>query len=133
MRAYEQNRINVEPGELPLDTTIGARVLSLVPAYRSGVIARFPVKRARGAVFTLLNETGVPLLPGSEVQVGSEQAVVALDGQVYVADLVSAAAQAGTASWSRGRCQFNIPSLPANDPLPDLGPVTCRAEAPVAP
>ncbi len=35
---YESNRVNIEPTEIPLDASIGARTLVVTPGFRSGVV-----------------------------------------------------------------------------------------------
>jgi outer membrane usher protein len=134
LRPYETNRVNIEPLELPLDTSIGAHTLVLVPAFRSGVIARFPVTHQRGALFTLVDVADVPLAPGSDVQIGAQHAPVALEGKVYLENVLAVGSGAGLARWPNGSCRFKLPPLPGGaDPLPDLGVVHCAAEAGGAP
>ena len=134
MRPYEANRLNIEPLELPLDTSIGAHTMVLVPAFRSGVLAHFPVTHERGAVFALVDAQGKPLMAGSDVQLGTEHAPVALDGKVYVANIAAAGTRVGRARWPSGSCRFELPPVPAgNDPLPDLGTARCLGESGGAP
>ena len=62
---YESNRVNIEPTEIPLDASIGARTLVVTPAFRSGVVVKFPVERLRGATFRLLTPDGQPVPAGA--------------------------------------------------------------------
>jgi outer membrane usher protein len=124
MRAYEPNRINIEPLELPLDTSIGARTMVLAPAFRSGVVARFPVVRERGVVFRLVDDNGRDVPAGAMVLFQKHSFPVALDGQAYVTGYD--AAGAGVARWGAHECYLQLPAPPANDPLPDLGIVPCH-------
>jgi outer membrane usher protein len=128
LRPYEANRINVEPLELPLDTRIGARTVVLAPAYRSGVVARFPVERERGVTFRILGDDAKPLPAGAELTVSAQTVPVALDGVAFLPRYEGAAI--GVASWSGHRCQFRLPGTGSSDPLPDLGAVRCQAGAP---
>jgi outer membrane usher protein len=125
LRPYEANRIGVDPGELPLDTAIAARTLVLVPAYRSGVIARFPVERVAGGTFRLLTVDGVPVPSGAEVHFAGAVFPVALDGMTYVTGFDHG--MSGEARWGEARCVFRLESPPPHEPLPDMGDVTCRA------
>lgn len=123
LRPYEENRISVDPAELPLDTTIGSRVLAVAPAFRSGSKLRFPVERERGATFRLIRVDGSPLPAGADVIVQSQHFPVAIDGLVYVTHLDHG--MTAVAEWNGERCMFRLPPPPSDDPLPDLGNITC--------
>ncbi|MBS0388611.1 MAG: fimbrial biogenesis outer membrane usher protein, partial [Proteobacteria bacterium] len=124
---YEANRVNIEPEELPLDTSIGARTLTVTPRYRSGVVVKFPVERVRGGSFRLVTPDGSPLPAGATVQFMEQSFPVAYDGVTYVTGFDHGTA--GTAQWSGGRCRFRLDPPPPGDPLPDMGTVTCRSLA----
>lgn len=123
LRPYEENRISVDPAELPIDTAIGSRVLAIAPAFRSGSRLRFPVERERGATFRLIRSDGSPIPSGAEVIVKSQRFAVALDGLVYVTNLDHGLI--ATAEWNSERCIFRLPPPPSDDALPDLGNITC--------
>jgi outer membrane usher protein len=126
--AYDVNRVTIEPQDLPLDTTIDSRSLEIRPAFRSGVIARFPVERTHPATFQLILEGGQPVPTGATVHLNGGSATVALQGFTYVTTLDKAAA--GIAEWRDGRCEFLVRPSGSDDPLPDLGPVPCIATGP---
>ena len=123
LRPYEENRISVDPAELPIDTAIGSRMLAIAPAFRSGSRLRFPVERERGATFRLIRSDGSPIPSGAEVIVKSRRFAVALDGLVYVTNLDHGLI--ATAEWNDERCTFRLPPPPLDDALPDLGNITC--------
>jgi outer membrane usher protein len=123
LRPYEENRISVDPAELPINTTIGSRVMAVAPAFRSGSKLRFPVDRERGATFHLIRIDGSPVPSGADVIVMSRRFPVALDGLVYVNNLDHGLT--ATAEWNAERCTFRLPPPPPDDPLPDLGNITC--------
>jgi outer membrane usher protein len=123
LRSYEPNRISVAPEELPLETDIAARTLVIAPGYRSGVVARFPVTRIRGATFVLVDGSEQPLPAGTVVEVGGETFPVALKGLTYITNLDAAGAGRARGPW--GECRFDLPSAPASDPQPDLGTIRC--------
>jgi outer membrane usher protein len=127
LRAYEANRISIDPQELPLDTDIVARSVVLAPAFRSGVVARFPVERIHAGTFRLVTDDGRPVPAGALVTINGSTFPVALDGITYVTTLDRELL--GIATWSGGRCGFDVPAPPANDPLPDLGTIACQANA----
>lgn len=125
LKPYEANRINIDPLELPLDTQIDARVITVAPAWRSGVVARFPVEKIRAGTFRLLREDGVPVPAGALVTLKGKVFPVALQGLTYVTGFDHGLA--GHAQWSGGVCDFRLEPPPEGDPQPDMGEVTCYA------
>jgi outer membrane usher protein len=124
MRPYDANRISIDPTDLPLDVSIGSDQLVVRPPWRSGVVARFPLQRVRGAIFRLVTPAGEALPPGASVHYQQAKFAVALDGMVYITNFEGGLS--GEARWARHRCTFRLPSRPLDDPLPDLGSITCR-------
>jgi outer membrane usher protein len=129
--SYEPNRISIAPEDLPLNTSVDSRSLVIQPAYRSGVIARFPVQRISPAVFRLHLPDGSPVPAGASVQLNGGTFPVAMEGMTYVTTLDREAG--GTATWTGGRCAFRVDAPPPDDPMPDMGKVTCRTATPGAP
>ena len=127
LRPYEANKISITPEDLPLDTAIAASSTVLAPPYRSGVIARFPVERVRSATFRLVTEDHKPVPVGAVVKLRDELFPVVLDGMVYVTGFDHG--MAAEASWPGGRCDFRLQPPPPDEPLPDLGVVTCHTVA----
>ena len=125
LRPYESNRIYVEPTELPLDTQIENRTINIVPGYRSGVVAKFPVSHDRGATFRLIDENGDAIPVGAQVIFNGRAFPVALDGLTYVTGYDHGLR--AQVSWPGGQCEFRVQPPPQDDPLPDLGDVKCRA------
>jgi outer membrane usher protein len=121
---YQPNRINIEPTELPLDAQIDTRTLIIVPGYRSGVIAHFPVSHVRAATFRLITDSHVPVPAGAQVRFNGKVFPVAFDGVTYVTGYDHG--MAGHVSWNGGDCDFRVQPPPQNDPLPDLGDIKCR-------
>ncbi|MGH8397837.1 MAG: fimbria/pilus outer membrane usher protein [Gammaproteobacteria bacterium] len=126
--AYQHNPVRIEPNQLPLDTDIGSDNEDAVPAYRSGVVVRFPVTTVRGATLTLQLPNGKPVPAGAEVSVTGQPgtALVGFNGQVYLTNLPPEVSL--SASWDDQRCavSFKLPATQAI--LPDLGIRTCRMQ-----
>jgi outer membrane usher protein len=125
LRPYEANHLSIDPEDLPLDTTIVASSLVVAPPYRSGVIAKFPVERVRGGTFRLIQEDGTPVPVGAKVNLKGMLFPVVLDGVVYVTGFDHG--MAADASWPGGHCAFRLPPPPADEPVPDVGTLRCRA------
>jgi outer membrane usher protein len=124
LRPYEANRISIAPEDLPLDTAIAASSTLLVPAFRSGVIARFPVERIRSATFRLVTVDGKPVPAGAEVLLHANVFPVVQDGVVYVTGYDHGTA--AEAQWDGGHCRFRLEPPPADEPLPDMGTIRCH-------
>jgi outer membrane usher protein len=129
LRPYEANRVGIRAQDLPLDTDIGAPEITIVPPYRSGVVARFPVTRIRHGTFRLVRRDGQPVPVGATVNFNGHRFPVVLDGFVYVTNFDHGLS--ATAQWPGGRCRFRIPPPPAGEPMPDMGSLTCR-DAPLS-
>ncbi len=128
LRAYDSNRISVDPRQLPLDTRIDSDKMTITPRYRSGVVVKFPVARERGGTFRLVLSNGSPVPTGAEVILKGKRFPVALDGLVYVSGLDHG--MSAEAEWNGGQCAFRIDAPIGDDPLPDMGTIVCRAPAP---
>lgn len=127
LRPFEDNRISIDPLELPLDTSIGARMIVLAPGYRNGVIARFPIERVLSATLKLRLTDGSPVPVGAIVSFKGQEFPVVRDGVVYLTGLDHS--EMAEASWADRRCTFRVPMPAAHDALPDLGVLTCKTPA----
>jgi outer membrane usher protein len=125
LRPYEINSVRIEPADLPMDATIGALQLDAIPYLRSGLRLSFPVKRSRGAVFSIVLDDGEPLPSGAIVTVAGQamEFPVGLRGEVYVTGLD--AANQLRASWKQQSCDLQVSFPESGDPLPDLGTFQC--------
>lgn len=124
LRAYETNRISIDPLELPMDAALESASMNVTPAYRSGPLVNFPVRRSQAATLTLRLPDGKPVPAGARVTVAGRTYPVALDGLLYIEN--AGDAPSATADWQGRRCTFSIDRPRTSDPAPDLGNVTCR-------
>jgi outer membrane usher protein len=122
---YQANRVNIEPTELPLDTQIENQKLIVVPGYRNGVVARFPVSHVRSATFRLIDEQGEAIPAGAQLSFNGKVFPVAYDGVTYVTGYDHGLR--AQVSWQGGKCEFRVDPPDSSDPLPDLGDIKCRA------
>lgn len=125
LRPYEINSVRIESADLPLDATIGALQLDATPYLRSGLLLAFPVKRSRGAIFSIVLENGEPLPAGAIVTIvgQADEFPVGLRGEVYVTGLD--ANNDVQAAWGGQSCGIKVSFPDSSDPLPDLGAFTC--------
>lgn len=124
LRPYDINRLSIEQKDLPIDAQVDALDIQVVPFFRSGVIADFPVKRSRAALLRLVTETGTEVPPGAIVRIRgrAEEFPVAHYGEAFVTGL--SARNQLEASWDDELCEIDF-YLP-DEPLPAIGPLTCR-------
>ncbi len=122
---YEENRITIEPLEIPLDVAIHRRSMLVRPAYRSGVALRFPVERVRSGVVTLLLESGLPVPAGASVSFHDELFTVAYDGYTYLTGIDRAGKALVT--WGDGRCEVEWAAVSAQEVMFDAGEKQCRS------
>jgi outer membrane usher protein len=123
LRPYETNRISIDPQDLPLDTEIDSRTMEVAPAFRSGVVLKFPVEKIRAGLFRLTAHDGRPVPVGALVEFNGRVFSVAREGMVYVTGFDHGTR--ATATWGEHKCSFRLPPPPPNDPQPDMGTITC--------
>lgn len=125
LRAYEANRISIDPRDLPPDADVSRTSIAVAPRARGGVTVEFPVEASRLALLTVTLEDGSPVPPGTAARVGDrpETFPVGFDGQVQLrgaklGDRISI-------DLGRGLCFFTLDREVPDDPLADLGRFTC--------
>lgn len=134
LRPYQLNTLQLEPADLALDTQIESLEMEAVPAYRSGLALRFPVRRSRAATLTVRQPGGQPVPAGALASVeGQAQSFpFGTGGQLYLFGLQPA--NRVVARWVEGGrqrvCTFDLALPAADDALPDLGLLTCAAATP---
>lgn len=124
LRPYEPNRISIDPARLPIDTWIDAGSATVSPAFRSGTEVAFALRRERGVVLRLRMSDGTAVPAGATVELGGRSWPVAQQGLAYLVpgDEPSRA----IATWTGGRCAFELRRPAGEDPLPDLGTIACE-------
>lgn len=129
LRAYEENPVRIDISDLPLDAQINFVERRAVPFFRSGIVLDFEVTRSHAAIFRLQREGGEAVPAGSIISTAKgERFPVGYDGAAFVTDIANGADLA--ARWNGTVCSFQL-TLPDNDdPLPDLGTVTCLESHP---
>lgn len=126
MQSYQHNRLRIGLQNLPIDTQLQTLKMDVVPRYRSGVVANFPVTHTRSATLTVQLADGSWLPSGASVYVngGTRNYPVGLDGRVYVTQLQDN--NMLRAEWDNQRCAFRFAGPGHGDgPVPDLGTFTC--------
>ncbi|HKU99090.1 MAG TPA: fimbria/pilus outer membrane usher protein, partial [Vineibacter sp.] len=126
LRAYQPNRIAIDPQTIPNKTEVGRDVVEVVPADRSGVVVRFGVQPIEAAVVTLTLDDGrfVPVGAQGTLQSTGERTWVGYDGQIYFRHLK--ADNVVVVEGPFGQCRASFAYQPARDGATAVGPVRCQ-------
>lgn len=113
LRAYQRNRLAIDPRELPLDARVGSTEATVTPRYRSAVQVNFDVRIHGGSLVQLLQADGLPVPAGAAVSLDGQplELPVSLDGWLFL-DAAPAGAQLEV-QGPHGRCQATLPDLAA--------------------
>lgn len=126
LRGYDKNRISVDQADLPFDAEIDRLDINVTPAMRSGVAIKFPVRRMRSATARLVDESGVPVAPGTRMTIVEEdkRSAVGFDGKIFVS---STGAQVRLLVQDAGGvCHAAIALRDSRNAVPNLGTITCH-------
>ena len=124
---YQNNSIRLDPQELPINAELDSIEQIVVPGYRSGVMAVFPVRSGRGALLRIVLDDGQPAPAGAVVQIEGEKEefYVARRGESFVTGLQSS--NRVRLSWQGEHCDFAVLLPPAaNDEIARVGPLQCQ-------
>ncbi|MFT4256543.1 MAG: fimbria/pilus outer membrane usher protein [Pseudoxanthomonas sp.] len=128
LRAWQRNKLSIDPLDLPADLRIESTETEAVPAGHVGVKARFRLRHMRMLQFSVRDAAGNLLPAGTAVQVqGSDAAtVVGQDGEVFLQDAPAEGVQLHFRNGAL-QCTLALPAAaPGSSGLNDLGTQTCR-------
>ena len=125
LSAYDTNRLQIDPTELPVDVEIGKIEEIALPVEKSGVLVQFPVKQVNAANVQLVLADGKNAPIGADVHLNGVKApnVVGYDGLVYLRDMKQN--NEIELSWMNGGCKARVAYQKIPGTIPSLGPVTC--------
>ncbi len=127
---YQNNAIRLDPRELPINAELDSIELNVVPAWRSAVKAKFPVRSGRGALLKIVLDDGQPVPPGAVVKLDGdpEEFYVARRGEAFVTGLKER--NRLTLRWKDQECRLEA-ALPADlkDEIARIGPLACKGVA----
>jgi outer membrane usher protein len=127
---YQANPMRLDPLELPLSAEIDSIEASVVPAWRSAVKHRFPVRTGRSVLLRIVFDDGEAAPAGATLAVpGREETFyVARRGEAFVTGLDEKLLDKSRArlTWKGGSCElaFALPPLERDD-IARVGPLTC--------
>lgn len=129
LRAYQRNRLAIDPSALPLEVRVGSTEATVTPRYRNAVQVNFDLRPQAGSLLQLLQDDGRPVAAGSAVTLDGQplELPVSLDGWLFLD-----AAPAGSrlvVQGPEGRCQSVIPAELAAEPDGLPPPLRCTRAA----
>lgn len=127
LRAFQANPIRLDANDLPLTAEIDSIEQSVVPPWRSVVLAQFPVRGGRGAMIRIMLQDGQPAPLGAVVRAGSDarEFYVGSNGDAYVTGLGDS--NRLTLTWSGRSCVLPVQLPPGDeDVIARIGPVVCE-------
>lgn len=90
LRAYDANRIAIDPLSVDSDVEFKSPTMVVRPADRAGARVKFPMHQVTAALIVLVDESGAWLPLGSEVQqADGARAPVGHEGQAYIGALAA--------------------------------------------
>jgi outer membrane usher protein len=110
LRAYQDNRVSVDPLAVPLDSSIGAMSQTVQPRLLGGVQIDFAVHPVVGMTLTVQQSDGTPLPAWTEVQVQelSKNFVVGRRGEVFVEFPAAGTYRMTATPAGRDVCSFSV-------------------------
>ena len=127
---YQNNQVRLNPAELPINAEIDSIEQSVVPAWRSAVKVKFPVRSGRGALLKIILNDGEVAPAGAIVNIegDSEEFYVARRGEAFITGLQTK--NRIRLKWNDQQCSFDVVLPPeAPDEFPRVGPLTCKGVA----
>lgn len=125
---FQENNIEIEPTTLPLDTQIDAIQQTVIPYFKSGVLAQFLVKHMQGVDLHLKTPNNKFVPVGAELVLNSdgtcESYPVAYDGEVYIPEVKDHLLE-GSVNLENHVCYFSVRLPNTDDPIIELGDVRC--------
>lgn len=132
--SYYGNQIRIEDQDVPLEYEVLGIERSIAPPFRGGALVEFPVARVTTVSGSVLIQSGskttVPSFGQMTIHIGDVATTSPLgrDGEFYFENFAAGSHEA-LVEWGGGRCELRLTVPQSDDPIIDLGPVTCTSEA----
>ncbi len=125
---YQTNSIQLDPSALPISAELESIESAVVPAWRSGALAKFTIRSGRAAVISIKLEDGSDMPAGAVIKIDNDKQdfYVANRGLGYVTGLSDKVNQL-TLLWKGQKCRLEV-SLPkaSTDDIAKVGPLVCK-------
>jgi len=129
LNAYQENKIGIDPMDLPADLRIDKVALDATPSDRAGTLVAFDITEARSASVILKDSKDEFIPLGSQARLISKKntpaAVVGFDGEVYL-DTLDEHNILEISTTSGDICTVSFDYQKQRDDIPLIGPLTCQ-------
>lgn len=127
MRSFDQNRIAIDPNNIPPDATLRVATRNFRPRDLSGVVIKFPIKFNHAALLKLVDKAGGALPVGSTATLRATGAVVPVgfDGEAYVENL-GPRNEVIVVRPNGRECTAVFDYVPLPGDIPAIGPLVCQ-------
>lgn len=129
LNAYQDNKIGINPLELPADLRIDKVSIEATPTDRAGVLVAFGITPVRSASVILTDSDNQPLPLGSQVRQLSNtdvpSTVIGFDGEVYL-DTLDEHNVLEVTTPSGDVCTVSFEYSKQGDEIPLIGPFICQ-------
>ena len=131
LNSYQNNKLSIDPMQLPQDVRINAVNAVAAPTQRAGTLVTFGITPIQAGVITLVDAHGKPLSLGSQVRVHGQTlgdpALVGFDGVAYLETLQKHTVL--DVMTPQGACKVTFDYHKAGNTIAHLGPLTCVPQA----
>lgn len=127
LQSYQNNKISIDPTNLPVDMRIKQVNMNVVPRLGSGLNVKFAMEQVHAASLILHRPDGKDVAMGAQAFLnGSQDSVgwVGYDGRLYLEGL-----KADNRLTLRGEgedCSLRFPYHAKANTLPEIGPLVCK-------
>lgn len=129
LNAYQENKIAIDPMDLPADLRIDKVAMQATPTDRAGTLVKFDITEARSASVILKDNNNEFIPLGSQVQLTTKKdipsSVVGFDGEVYL-DTLDEHNILEVTIPSGGICKISFDYQKQGDGIPLIGPFICQ-------
>ncbi len=133
LNAYQDNKIGIDPLELPADLRIDKVSIDATPTDRAGIFVAFGITPVRAASVLLTDSNNQPLPLGSQVRLMTNtevpSTVIGFDGEVYL-DTLDAHNVLEVTLPSGETCTVGFEYSKQGDEIPLIGPFVCQKGQP---
>ncbi|MEO7553746.1 MAG: fimbria/pilus outer membrane usher protein [Alteraurantiacibacter sp.] len=129
LNSYQDNKVAIDPSQLPASLTVGALDRNAVPSLRSGVTVAFAIAPTTSVLVSLVDASGAEIAMGARaIMAGDERQalMVGFGGQLYIDQAIPGAQV--QVSGPQGGCFIRLPNVLPSDGAGMLGRMTCEEE-----
>ncbi len=129
LNAYQDNKIGIDPMQLPADLRIDKVNIEATPTDRAGILVAFGITPVRSASIILTDSDNQPIELGSQVQLLTNKeapsTVVGFDGEVYL-DTLDEKNVLEVTTPTDDICTVSFDYSKQGDEIPLIGPLICQ-------